>query len=109
MTEVGERAGPTSLKGKRTVVRCGSVLPADGALCLSDYWRQQPMFSRWKESTAFPQPAPGTAPLPGPIRDVPAGKLRSLLGSSDITYISNNRPLRLSTRRSHERTCRRVS
>ena len=109
MTEVGERAGPTSLKGKRTVVRCGSVLPADGALACQIIGGSQPMFSRWKESTAFPQAAPGTAPLPGPIRDVPAGKLRSLLGSSDTTYVSNNRPLRLSTRRSHERTCRRVS
>ena len=31
-------------------------------------------------STAFPQPAPGTAAGPGPIKDVPAGRLRALLG-----------------------------
>ncbi len=30
-------------------------------------------------STAFPQPAPGTAPAPGPLL-VPAGELRGLLG-----------------------------
>ena len=33
-------------------------------------------------STAFPQPAPGTAASPGPVKDLPAGKLRSVLGMS---------------------------
>lgn len=37
-------------------------------------------------STAFPQPAPGTAPAPGPIKDVPADKLRSTLGLTDVSY-----------------------
>ena len=37
-------------------------------------------------STAFPQPAPGTAPAPGPIKDVPAEKLRSTLGLTDVSY-----------------------
>ncbi len=36
-------------------------------------------------STAFPQPAPGTAPSPGP-KLVPAGELRSLLGVSTVVY-----------------------
>jgi 3',5'-cyclic AMP phosphodiesterase CpdA len=44
-------------------------------------------------STAFPQPAPGTAPAPGPMKDVPAEKLRSMLGLTDVTYIANNSPL----------------
>jgi 3',5'-cyclic-AMP phosphodiesterase len=44
-------------------------------------------------STAFPQPAPGTAPAPGPIKDVPADKLRALLGLTQVTYIANNSPL----------------
>ena len=44
-------------------------------------------------STAFPQPAPGTAPAPGPMKDVPADKLRSLLGLREVTYVSNNSPL----------------
>lgn len=35
-------------------------------------------------STAFPQPAPGTAPSPGP-KLVPADKLRSFLGLSSLT------------------------
>ncbi len=36
-------------------------------------------------STAFPQPAPGTAPSPGPMK-VPAEKLRSVLGLTSVNY-----------------------
>ena len=36
-------------------------------------------------STAFPQPAPGTAPSPGPMK-VADDKLRSLLGITDVTF-----------------------
>ena len=36
-------------------------------------------------STAFPQPAPGTAPAPGPMT-VPAGELRKLLGVRTVVY-----------------------
>jgi len=36
-------------------------------------------------STVFPQPAPGTAPSPGPMK-VPAEKLRSLLGLTSVQY-----------------------
>lgn len=39
-------------------------------------------------STAYPQPAPGTAPAPGPIKDVPAEKLRSVLGVTDVNYVA---------------------
>lgn len=37
-------------------------------------------------STAFPQPAPGTAPNPGPMT-VPAGKLQSVIGVSEISVV----------------------
>ncbi len=37
-------------------------------------------------STAFPQPAPGTAPNPGPMK-VPAGRLRSVLGVTSVSYM----------------------
>jgi 3',5'-cyclic AMP phosphodiesterase CpdA len=40
-------------------------------------------------STAFPQPAPGTAPAPGPIANVPADKLRSMLGITSVHYVEN--------------------
>jgi hypothetical protein len=36
-------------------------------------------------STAFPQPAAGAAPNPGPMK-VPADKLKSLLGLREIAY-----------------------
>jgi 3',5'-cyclic AMP phosphodiesterase CpdA len=43
-------------------------------------------------STAFPQPAPRTAPAPGPML-VPADKLRTFLGLSSITMAQGNKPL----------------
>lgn len=43
-------------------------------------------------STAFPQPAPGTAPSPGP-KVVPADQLRTLLGLSSVTVLQGNKPL----------------
>jgi 3',5'-cyclic AMP phosphodiesterase CpdA len=43
-------------------------------------------------STAFPQPAPGSAPSPGPMK-VPADKLRSMLGIAQVTYKQNNKRL----------------
>lgn len=37
-------------------------------------------------STAFPQPKPGSAPSPGPMK-VPAEQLRSVLGVRDVNYL----------------------
>jgi Icc protein len=45
-------------------------------------------------STAFPQPAPGTAPSPGPMK-VPAEKLRSMLGLSNVNYVQGSHSLAL--------------
>ena len=43
-------------------------------------------------STAFPQPAPGTAPSPGPLK-VPDDKLRSLLGITDVNFVHGQQRL----------------
>jgi Icc protein len=43
-------------------------------------------------STAFPQPAPGTAPSPGPMK-VPDEKLRSVLGITDINLVRGKHSL----------------
>ena len=43
-------------------------------------------------STAFPQPKPGEAPSPGPMK-VPAEQLRSLLGITDVNYIRGQHAL----------------
>jgi Icc protein len=37
-------------------------------------------------STAFPQPTPGTAPSPGPLKVEPE-KLKSVLGITDVTFV----------------------
>jgi 3',5'-cyclic AMP phosphodiesterase CpdA len=44
-------------------------------------------------STAFPQPAPGKAPSPGPVKNVAADKLRSLLGLTKVSYVKGKSPL----------------
>ena len=43
-------------------------------------------------STAFPQPAPGTAPAPGPMK-VPAEQLHSVLGVRTVNYVPGKSPL----------------
>jgi 3',5'-cyclic-AMP phosphodiesterase len=43
-------------------------------------------------STAFPQPAPGTAPAPGPML-VPAGDLRKYLGVRNVAFHQGAEPL----------------
>lgn len=43
-------------------------------------------------STAFPQPAPGTAPSPGPMM-VPAERLRSMLGLTEVSLVQGSAPL----------------
>ena len=43
-------------------------------------------------STAFPQPQPGAAPKPGPMK-VPAEKLRSVLGVTSVNYVETQNPL----------------
>lgn len=45
-------------------------------------------------STAFPQPAPGAAAGPGPMK-VPAEQLRHVLGITDVTYIQRRHAIGL--------------
>jgi 3',5'-cyclic AMP phosphodiesterase CpdA len=45
-------------------------------------------------STAFPQPAPRTAPAPGPMV-VPAGQLRSVLGVRTVSFVRGQAPIAL--------------
>lgn len=44
-------------------------------------------------STAYPQPAPGTAPAPGPVRDLPAGGLGQTIGVTQVRYVETNKSL----------------
>jgi 3',5'-cyclic-AMP phosphodiesterase len=43
-------------------------------------------------STAFPQPAPGSAPSPGPMK-VSAERLQSVLGIADVSFVAKRRQL----------------
>jgi hypothetical protein len=43
-------------------------------------------------STAFPQPEPGQAPKPGPMK-VAAGKLNDYLGLTDVNYVEGKSSL----------------
>jgi len=43
-------------------------------------------------STAFPQPAPGSAPSPGPMK-VPEEKLRAVLGITDVNFVQGSHAL----------------
>jgi hypothetical protein len=43
-------------------------------------------------STAFPQPAPGSADSPGPMK-VPAEKLKSVLGVSSVEFVRGKQAL----------------
>jgi len=45
-------------------------------------------------STAFPQPAPGTAPSPGPLK-VPADQLHGMLGITDAMFVRGHQPIAL--------------
>ncbi|MDB5680102.1 metallophosphoesterase [Sphingomonas bacterium] len=45
-------------------------------------------------STAFPQPAPGSAPSPGP-QLVPPGQLRAVLGITDVAFVRGAHPIAL--------------
>ncbi|HEX3601822.1 MAG TPA: metallophosphoesterase [Lacipirellulaceae bacterium] len=44
-------------------------------------------------STAFPQPVPGQAAGPGPIKNVPADKLKQMLGITTVNFIERQHSL----------------
>jgi 3',5'-cyclic-AMP phosphodiesterase len=43
-------------------------------------------------STAFPQPAPGSAPAPGPMK-IPEADARRMIGATEVTYVPGQHPL----------------
>jgi len=43
-------------------------------------------------SRAFPQPAPGSAPSPGPMK-VPAEQLRGVLGIRNVNFVAGKNSL----------------
>jgi hypothetical protein len=43
-------------------------------------------------STAFPQPAPGSAPSPGPMK-IPEAEARRMIGVTEVAYVPGRQPL----------------
>jgi 3',5'-cyclic AMP phosphodiesterase CpdA len=72
--------------------RFGSVTVLNGHIHQIVQKVEGNMIFHTARSTAFPQPEPGTAPSPGPML-VPADKLRTMLGLSNVTIASGQRPL----------------
>jgi len=44
-------------------------------------------------STAYPQPAPGSAPSPGPVKDLPPDRLPGSIGVTQIRYVETEKSL----------------
>ena len=72
--------------------RFGSVTVLNGHIHQTMQKVEGNIFYHTAMSTAFPQPAPGSAPSPGPMK-VPAEQLQSVLGITHVSYIPVNHAL----------------
>lgn len=72
--------------------RFGSVTVLNGHIHQTMQKVEGNVFYHTAMSTAFPQPKPGTAPSPGPMK-VPAEELRSVLGITHVNYVASNHTL----------------
>jgi Icc protein len=72
--------------------RFGSVTVLNGHIHQTMQKIEGNVFYHTAMSTAFPQPQPGTAPSPGPMK-VPADRLSSVLGITHVNYVATNHTL----------------
>ena len=72
--------------------RFGSVTVLNGHIHQTMQKVEGNVFFHTAMSTAFPQPKPGTAPSPGPMK-VPAEQLRDVLGITHANYVAANHTL----------------
>jgi amicyanin len=72
--------------------RFGSVTVLNGHIHQTMQKVEGNVFYHTAMSTAFPQPKPGTAPSPGPLK-VPAEQLRDVLGITHINYFPGSHTL----------------
>ncbi len=75
--------------------RFGSVTVLNGHIHQTMQKVEGNVFYHTAMSTAFPQPKPGTAPSPGPMK-VPADQLADVLGITHVNYVPGNTRSRLS-------------
>jgi 3',5'-cyclic AMP phosphodiesterase CpdA len=74
--------------------RFGSVTVLNGHIHQNIQKVEGNMFFHTACSTAFPQPKPGAAPSPGPMK-TPADQLRGFLGLTEVRYVAGASPLAL--------------
>lgn len=72
--------------------RFGSITVLNGHIHQTMQKVEGNVFYHTAMSTAFPQPKPGTAPSPGPMK-VPAEQLGSALGITHVNYVAGNHTL----------------
>ena len=72
--------------------RFGSVTVLNGHIHQTMQKIEGNVFYHTAMSTAFPQPKPGAAPSPGPMK-VPAERLRDVLGITHVNYIAGTHSL----------------
>ena len=81
-----------SAKALSLIKRFGSVTVLNGHIHQVMQKVEGAVTFHTARSTAFPQPAPGTAPSPGPMR-VPDDKLRTVLGIATVSVKQGTQPL----------------
>jgi hypothetical protein len=75
-----------SAEAMKLLARFGSVTVLNGHIHQITQKVEGRVAFHTARSTAFPQPAPGTAPSPGPLK-VPTEQLHSMLGITDATFV----------------------
>ena len=76
-----------SAEALKLLARFGSVTVLNGHIHQITQKVEGRIHFHTARSTAFPQPAPGTAPAPGPLK-VPPDQLRSMLGITDAMLVT---------------------
>ena len=75
-----------SAEALKLLARFGSVTVLNGHIHQITQKVEGRVAFHTARSTAFPQPAPGTAPSPGPLK-VPPEQLRAMLGITDAMFV----------------------
>lgn len=83
-----------SAEAMKLLARFGSVTVLNGHIHQIAQKVEGHIAFHTARSTAFPQPAPGTAPSPGPMK-VPAEQLRNMLGITSATIIRGHQQIAL--------------
>ena len=83
-----------SAEALKLLARFGSVTVLNGHIHQITQKAEGRIAFHTARSTAFPQPAPGTAPSPGPLK-VPPGQLRTMLGITDALFVRGQNSIAL--------------